>query len=299
MDMEDAWDDFTSQPLTITPARLRAKINKLLTSTDIKIGEFQKMLGVNANSYGKFMQTGTNSKYKDPWSATQNGTYHAAAFFFFKEDRLGKKALGKLRARGASAGASGTPAKSGDRSSLLSPTVATSVATKTKSATKTELPDVTNVRLESEHTWLTPSEVRKALQDLQMSHSTSVAGLARAAGVPYQSLQQLRQGRRRVGRQGQPELPSRGCAGREGAHRARQAQVGQAQGARGGGRGWRRQLPHGRPEPRPRPRWPLLLHARGTLCQGLARQDDHRLLKGAWRRQTRLQVACGRTCDSR
>lgn len=187
MDMEDAWDDFTSQPLTTTPARLRAKINKLLTSTDIKIGEFQKMLGVNANSYGKFMQTGTNSKYKDPWSATQNGTYHAAAFFFFKEDRLGKKALGKLRARGASAGASGTPAKSGDRSSLLSPTVATSVATKTKSATKTELPDVTNFRLESEHTWLTPSEVRKALQDLQMSHSTSVAGLARAAGVPYQS----------------------------------------------------------------------------------------------------------------
>lgn len=186
MDMEDLWDDFTSRPISITPARLRAKINKLLTSTDIKIGEFQKMLGVNANSYGKFMQTGTNSKYKDPWSATQNGTYSAAAFFFFKEERLGKKAIGKLRARGS--GTAGTPAKSGSASSLLSPTgPSTGVTAKTKSATKPELPDVTNTRLESEHTWLTPSEVRKALQDLQMSHSTSVAGLARAAGVPYQS----------------------------------------------------------------------------------------------------------------
>ena len=82
------YEDFMAQPLTITPARLRSKITKLLASTDIKITEFQKMIGVNANSYGKFTQTGTNSKYKDPWSATQNGTYVAAAFFFFKEDKV-------------------------------------------------------------------------------------------------------------------------------------------------------------------------------------------------------------------
>ena len=39
----------------ITPARLRAQINKLLENTDIKIGEFQRIIGVNANSWGKFM----------------------------------------------------------------------------------------------------------------------------------------------------------------------------------------------------------------------------------------------------
>ena len=182
---DDLYDDFARQPLTITPARLRSKITKLLASTDIKIGEFQKMLGVNANSYGKFMQTGTNSKYKDPWSATQNGTYVAAAFFFFKEERLGKRALGKTRARNA-----GTPAKAVGSSScgILSPAVETDVGSKLKSAAaKPALPDVSGTRLEDNFTWLTPSEVRKALQDLQLSHATTVAGLARAAGVPYQS----------------------------------------------------------------------------------------------------------------
>mmetsp|Transcript_20967 Transcript_20967/g.67644 ORF Transcript_20967/g.67644 Transcript_20967/m.67644 type:complete len:232 (-) Transcript_20967:176-871(-) len=69
-------------------------INKLLESTDIKIGEFQKMIGVNANSWGKFM----HGKYKDPWSATQNGTYFAAAYFFYRERKLGKHALGKTAA---------------------------------------------------------------------------------------------------------------------------------------------------------------------------------------------------------
>ncbi len=207
MDMDDLYDDFVSQPISVTPARLRSKIVKLLASTDIKIGEFQKMLGVNANSYGKFMQTGTNSKYKDPWSATQNGTYAAAAFFFYKEERLGKRALGKVRAHGSGAA---TPAKGNDGRgrALLSPAVATSVGSKTKTSAKPALPDVSGIQLESEHTWLTPSEarampcktcsartaqashgwqVRKALQDVQLSHSTSVAGLARAAGVPYQS----------------------------------------------------------------------------------------------------------------
>ena len=41
--------------------------------------------------------------------------------------------------------------------------------------------------LENGYTWLTPGEVRKGLQDLVLSHDTSVAGLARAAGVHYQS----------------------------------------------------------------------------------------------------------------
>ena len=73
----DFYDDFQDEgvPRSLSPNKLRAQINKLLQDTTIKITEFQKIIGVNANSYGKFM----NGKYKDQWSATQNGTYWAAA----------------------------------------------------------------------------------------------------------------------------------------------------------------------------------------------------------------------------
>ena len=74
-DYHDFYDDFQEEGTRITPGRLRNQINKLLETTDIKIGEFQRMIGVNANSWGKFM----HGKYKDPWSATQNGTFWAAA----------------------------------------------------------------------------------------------------------------------------------------------------------------------------------------------------------------------------
>ena len=105
-DYHDYFDDFQDEGTTVTPGRLRAMINKLLESTDIKIGEFQKMIGVNANSWGKFM----HGKYKDPWSATQNGTYFAAAYFFYRERKLGKHALGKTRAHKASASGAGAAA---------------------------------------------------------------------------------------------------------------------------------------------------------------------------------------------
>ena len=110
--------------------------------------------------------------------AYTQGTYIAAAFFFHKEAALGKHALGKTRARG------------GAKPGFASPTAATaSAGSKTKSVTggKSSLPDVSKVSLEDGHTWLTPGEVRKGLQDLMISHDTSVAGLARAAGVAYQS----------------------------------------------------------------------------------------------------------------
>ena len=77
-----------------TPNQLRAKIRTLLQKTDIKTTEFQKMLSVNSNSYNRFM----NKKYKDQFNSTDNGTYGAATRFFLKEERLGKNALGKVRA---------------------------------------------------------------------------------------------------------------------------------------------------------------------------------------------------------
>ena len=48
--LADLYDDFIDEGVKITPARLRTKIVKLLAGTDIKIGEFQKLIGVNANS---------------------------------------------------------------------------------------------------------------------------------------------------------------------------------------------------------------------------------------------------------
>jgi hypothetical protein len=53
------------------------------------------MLGVNSNSYNKFM----NGKYKHQWSAAENQTYDAAARFFLREQKLGKQAVGKSRAK--------------------------------------------------------------------------------------------------------------------------------------------------------------------------------------------------------
>ena len=155
-------DEFEATPLTVTPGRLRGQIRKLLETTDIKITELQRMLGVNANSYGKFM----NGKYKDPWAATQNGTYHAAAYFFFREKMLGKNALGKTRAHGAAAAGGGGGAAA--------------------AAGKPKLPDISGVETDG-RTWLTPGEVRRELRALLQAYDTSVAALARLADVPYQS----------------------------------------------------------------------------------------------------------------
>ena len=155
-------DEFEATPLTVTPGRLRGQIRKLLETTDIKITELQRMLGVNANSYGKFM----NGKYKDPWAATQNGTYHAAAYFFFREKMLGKNALGKTRAHGAAAAGGGGGAAA--------------------AAGKPKLPDISGIETDG-RTWLTPGEVRRELRALLQAYDTSVAALARLADVPYQS----------------------------------------------------------------------------------------------------------------
>ena len=80
----------------LTPARVRSALNKVLQETDMKIGEFQRMLGVNANTWGKFM---TNN-YKDKtWGAAASGTYSAGLYFCYREKRLGSASVLKTRAR--------------------------------------------------------------------------------------------------------------------------------------------------------------------------------------------------------
>lgn len=135
-----------------TPNQLRGRIRKLLQQTDIKITEFQRMLGVNSNSYNKFM----NGKYKHQWSAAENQTYDAAARFFLREEKLGKQGVGKSRAKPKSEVA-GCP-----------------------------LPDISDVSTDA-LTWLTPGETRSELRKILKQYGTSMAALARLANTPMQS----------------------------------------------------------------------------------------------------------------
>mmetsp|Transcript_110791 Transcript_110791/g.203100 ORF Transcript_110791/g.203100 Transcript_110791/m.203100 type:complete len:312 (-) Transcript_110791:83-1018(-) len=136
-----------------TPNQLRARIRKLLQQTDIKITEFQHMLSVNANSYNRFM----NGKYKNQWSAAENQTYDAASRFFLREEKLGKKAIGKVRAKSNS-----------------------------KTGNSEAFPDISTITTDG-LTYLTPGETRQELSKMLKQYKTSLAALARFAGVPYQS----------------------------------------------------------------------------------------------------------------
>lgn len=137
-----------------TPNQVRARIRTFLQKTEVKITEFQGMLGVNGNSYNRFM----NGKYKDQWNAAENQTYDAATRFFIKEDKLGKQAVGKLRAKPSAK----------------------------KSGGSSQLPEIQGISTDG-LTYLTPGETRRELGKVTKEFNTSVAQLARLAGVPAQS----------------------------------------------------------------------------------------------------------------
>jgi hypothetical protein len=65
-----------------TPNMIRAAIRKYISDNNINQTEFLRRIGVNSNSFGKFM----TMKYKDEWSAVQNGTYWSAARFLAMEE---------------------------------------------------------------------------------------------------------------------------------------------------------------------------------------------------------------------
>ena len=71
----------------MTCNQIRTKITQFLNSGEMKVTEFQKRLGVNSNSYGRFMKLGK----KGPWAGSDNGTYHAAYLFFKKRELAGVK----------------------------------------------------------------------------------------------------------------------------------------------------------------------------------------------------------------
>ena len=58
-----------------SPNQIRGDIRKFMAENGMNQTRFLEKIGVNANSFNKFM----NGVYKDQWSACQNGTYWAAA----------------------------------------------------------------------------------------------------------------------------------------------------------------------------------------------------------------------------
>lgn len=143
------------------PARIRAQITKFQAATGIKNGEMQKLLAVNGNSWNKFM----NGTYANQWNAMSNGTYQNAVYFFYCEKKAGAKAIGKTRALAKPSDGAG-----GNENA------------------KKAFPDLSGVTLEDDHVWQTPGEVRKELRTIMTKYDVSVSSLARAQGLPYQSL---------------------------------------------------------------------------------------------------------------
>lgn len=149
---------------------------------------FQALLGVNSNSFGKFMA----GHYKNKWRAMDNGTYAAADYFFWREKKMKSQSVGAtLRARDAGAGSSGIPARSplastmnrhvgGLPNSAVIPARDSCGAANAKANSRGKLPDVSDVEIDGE-TWLTPGEVRKEISDLNRRYKFSSVELARAA----------------------------------------------------------------------------------------------------------------------
>ena len=187
-DLWDAYDDETRGARPTNPTTLRKKMQKFLAEFDVAVTSFQTLLGVNSNSYGKFMA----GNYKDKWRAMDNGTYAAADYFFWREKKLKSLSVGAtLRARVAGAGSSAIPARSPLASTMnqhvgglpngaVIPARDSCGAANAKANSRGKLPDVSDVEIDGE-TWLTPGEVRKEINDLNRRYKFSGAELARAA----------------------------------------------------------------------------------------------------------------------
>jgi hypothetical protein len=71
--------------------QIRTKIQAFLDSGEMKVTEFQKTIGANSNSYGRFM------KLKGPWKGDSNNTFYGACKFFMKREKEGIKPAKKQK----------------------------------------------------------------------------------------------------------------------------------------------------------------------------------------------------------
>lgn len=187
-DLYDEYADEFEYAKPTNPTILRTKIRKFLAEFDVTTTSFQNLLGVNSNSFGKFMA----GEYKNKWRSTENGTYAAADYFFWREKKLKSRSIGAtLRARLAGVGSSAVPARAplastmnqhvgGLPNSEAIPARDSCGVANAKANSRGKLPDVSDVEIDGE-TWLTPSEVRKELADLGRRYQFSGVELARAA----------------------------------------------------------------------------------------------------------------------
>lgn len=84
-DDDDDDDDDDDRPVTDSCDVVRRKITAFINSGEMKVTEFQRTIGVNSNSYGRFM------KLKGPSSGNGNQTYEAAFRFFDDRKKAGIK----------------------------------------------------------------------------------------------------------------------------------------------------------------------------------------------------------------
>jgi hypothetical protein len=82
-DYDDSSDD--EEHFIFNCDEVRNKINALLRSGEYKVTQFQKELGINSNSYGRFMS------YKGSYAGSDNQTYELAHRFFRKRQERGIK----------------------------------------------------------------------------------------------------------------------------------------------------------------------------------------------------------------
>lgn len=145
----------------LSPQALRTKIRNFLETYNVTASSFQKVIGVSANSYGQFM----TGKYKDPWAATQNGTYWRAGYFFWSDERqkVEDSIVKKLKANASAATKAAGAAAGGGAAGKKPP-----------------LPDVTAITLTSDDVYLTPKEVRAEVSGLKARYKCTNADLAKA-----------------------------------------------------------------------------------------------------------------------
>jgi hypothetical protein len=105
---EDGWVPRTKAGKQRTPNMIRNELQKHIDTCGETQTAVIQQLGVNSNSFRKFMNPKT---YKDQWSAVQNGTYWAAARLLEAHRNMPKKRKEAPAASAATTTAAGTAAE--------------------------------------------------------------------------------------------------------------------------------------------------------------------------------------------
>eukprot|EP00928_Gymnodinium_smaydae_P047401 TRINITY_DN31633_c0_g1_i1.p1 TRINITY_DN31633_c0_g1~~TRINITY_DN31633_c0_g1_i1.p1 ORF type:complete len:286 (-),score=58.85 TRINITY_DN31633_c0_g1_i1:117-974(-) len=141
---EKLYEEFRSAPLP-TPNTVKSRIRKLIADYGLKVKDIQALIGEGPGpAWNKFM----NGKYKDQSWACSNDAFQKAAFFLYKEKRLGSK--GKIAAL-------------------------------KKKTSKLALPDLSAIETDGK-TYLTPGECRKSVQAILKKYTLTQGKVAKMIG---------------------------------------------------------------------------------------------------------------------